>query len=248
MAGTPLVLTGCRIFAGSADLTSSSNKVEVSAEAEEKEVTNFASGGWKEVRGGLLSSKMSAGGQWEAFDLSKVDDETWADLGTLIPFTVFPDVATEGSPAYFTQALRRTYSLFDAVGEVSPWQAEVSGTWPVVRGASLENPGTPRTATGTGTAVQLGVIPAGKRLYAALHVLSVAGTAAPTITVKVQADNASGFPSPLDQITFTAATAIGSQIARTAVGALADDWYRVSYTITGTTPSFLFVVTAGIAV
>jgi hypothetical protein len=31
-------------------------------------------------------------------------------------------------------------------------------------------------------------------------------------------------------------------------GPITDDWFRVSYTISGTTPSFLFAVTAGIAV
>lgn len=244
---TPLVLTDCRIFAGAADLTSNSNKVEINAEVEEKDVTNFASGGYKECRGGIASSKIVGAGQWEAGDASKVDDEHWADLGNAIPYSVFPSSAAEASLGYFVQAMRRNYVLLDAVGEVAPWSSEVSSTWPVVRGLSLENPGTPRTATGNGTAVQLGAVPAGKRLYAALHVLSISGSATPTLTVKVQSDTV-GFPSPTDQITFTAATAIGGQIARTAVGAITDDYYRVSFTISGTTPSFLFLVVAGIAV
>lgn len=244
---TPLVLTDCRIFAGAADLTSNSNKVEISAEYEDKDVTNFGSGGWKECRAGLASSKFVGAGQWEALDASKVDDEHWADLGNLIPYSVFASTAAEGGLGYFTQALRRNYVLFDAVGEVAPWSSEVTSTWPAVRGLSLENPGTPRTSSGSGTQVQLGAVPAGKRLYAALHVLSISGSATPTLTVKVQSDT-TGFPSPTDQITFSPATAIGGQIARTAVGAITDDYYRVSFTISGTTPSFLFVVIAGIAV
>lgn len=244
---TPLVLTSTRIFAGAADLTGNSNKVELSTEVEEKDVTNFASGGWKECRGGLASGAATAAGQWEAGDASKVDDETWADLGAVIPFSVFPVDANEGSLGYFLSSLRSQYTFFDAVGEVAPWSAKVASTWPVVRGQSLEAPGTARTTTGSGTAVQIGAVPAGKRMYAALHVLSVAGTGSPTLTVRVQSDT-SGFPSATTQLTFTAATAIGGQILRTAPGAITDDWWRADWTISGTNPSFLFVVVAGISI
>jgi hypothetical protein len=105
---------------------------------------------------------------------------------------------------------------------------------------------TARTATGTGTSVQLGAVSSTQRLYVALHVFSVSGTT-PSLTVAIQSDNATGFPSASTVTTLTAATAIGSQITRVA-GPITDDWFRVSYTISGTDPSFLFAVTAGIAV
>jgi hypothetical protein len=82
-------------------------------------------------------------------------------------------------------------------------------------------------------------------LYATLHVLSVAGTSSPTITVKVQSDVDNSFGSPTDQITFTAATAIGGQAQRT-IGAITDSWFRVVHTISGTNPSFLYICSIGV--
>jgi hypothetical protein len=115
-----------------------------------------------------------------------------------------------------------------------------------VRGVCAHPPGTARTATGNGTGVQIvGGVPAGQYLYAAIHVLSVSGTSTPTLTVKIQSDNGSGFPSATDIATFTAATARTGEVVR-AAGAITDDWFRVSYTISGTTPSFLFLVTLGV--
>ena len=126
--------------------------------------------------------------------------------------------------------------------------AKVSGktsTGPIIRGTLMHSGAVARTASGTGTARQLGAVSSSQKVYAALHVLSASGTT-PSLTVKVQSDNAVGFPSATDVITFSAATAVGSQWGSTA-GALTDDWWRVSYTISGTSPSFLFAVTIGIA-
>ncbi|MEU4150833.1 hypothetical protein [Streptomyces sp. NPDC026659] len=70
----------------------------------------------------------------------------------------------------------------------------------------------------------------------------------PTLDVVIESDNGSGFPSPITQLTFTQANAISGQILRTDGTAITDDWYRVKWTIGGTTPSFLFAVAFGIQV
>jgi len=251
MPYTPLVLTGCRIFSGGYDLTGYSNKLEAGAEVEDKDVTTFLPAsdpniGWKKVIGGLGSATIKGGGNWEG-TAGAIDEAAWAQLGTVVPLSVYPADATEGALGYFTQTLTKSYQFLGAVGDVAPWAVEDDSSWPLVRGFSLEAPGTARTTTGVGTAIQIGTVPTGKFLYAALHVLSVTGTGGPTIAVKVQSDNAQGFPSSADQITFSTLGTIGSQIARIA-GPITDDWYRVSYTITGVGPSFLFVVSAGISV
>jgi hypothetical protein len=242
-----MVLLDVRLFAGGADLSGNSAKAEITAEFEDKDATNYRSGGWKEVLAGLASSTINAEGQWEAGDPGKVDDASWAQLGGIAPWTVCPTDSTVGTLAYFTNALRSSYKLGDQVGEIAPWTGKASGSWPMVRGQIAHPPGTARTATGTGTSIQLGAIPAGKRLYAAVHVLSVAGTSGPTITARVESDNATGFPSPVTTATFAAATAPGGQILRTDGSAIADDWFRIAWTITGTTPSFLFAAALGIA-
>jgi hypothetical protein len=240
-----LILTNVRYFASGLDCTSTNNKAELSAEVEEKDGTTFASGGWKEPKGGLASSSIQAEGFWEAGDPSKVDDALWSQFGGVGPWTICPDTANVGSVAYFTQMLRCDYTLLGQVGDLAPWQSKGASAAPLVRGQIAHPPGTARTATGTGTALQLGAVPAGKRLYAALHVLSVAGTSTPTITARVESDDNGSFSSPVTRGTFTAATAIGGQ-ALNAAGAITDDWWRIAWTITGTSPSFLFAAALGI--
>jgi hypothetical protein len=241
------VWANVRLFAGTADLTGVTNKLEVKAEREAKESTAFAASGdvWKEVLAGIASTQISGEGQWEAGDSGKVDDESMTDLASVIPVTVGPVGAADGDLAYLTGALRTSFQVGGAVGDVAPWSGDLVGNWPLVRGKIAHPPGTARSSTGTGTAYQLGAVSSTQQLYAALHVLSLSGTS-PSITVKVQSDNASNFPSAADQLTFTAATARSGQLLRVA-GPITDDWFRVSYTISGTGPSILFAVSFGVA-
>lgn len=241
------ILLNVRAFGVGADLTGASNKVEVSSEVEEKDTTNYLSGGYKEIIGGLASSTIQAEGQWEAGDPSRVDDTSWAQLGGAGPWTVLPSSvsAAVGDLAWFTNGLRCDMKLGGAVGDVAPWSGKVSGSWPLVRGQLVHPPGTARTATGTGTGVQLtGGVPVGKQLYCALHVLSATGTT-PSITARVESDTTGAFSAPTTRLTFNAASAAGGQILRTP-GPLTDTWYRVAWTISGTTPSFLFAAALGI--
>ncbi|MEU5094946.1 hypothetical protein [Streptomyces sp. NPDC020996] len=240
------VLTNVRCFAVGVDLTGVSNKIELSSEVETKETTNYGSGGYKEVVGGLASAEISGEGQWEAGDLTKVDDASWAQLGGVGPWSVSANnAAAVGDLAYFTQALRCNHKIGDAVGEVAPWTASAKSSWPLVRGQFAHPPGTARTATGTGTGLNLGAVAAGKRLYASLHVLSVAGTT-PSLTARVESSADNTFAAPTTRLTFTAATAVSGQALRTDGTAVTDTWWRVAWTITGTTPSFLFTAALGI--
>ncbi|WP_030387069.1 hypothetical protein [Streptomyces sp. NRRL S-241] len=238
-------LLNARLFAVGADLTGSSNKIELTGEMEDKETTNYYSNGWKEVIAGLGSAEATAEGQWEAADSSKVDDAMWSRLGGVGPWTVCPNGAAVGDLAWVTQCMTASYALGGSIGDVAPWTGKGVSSWPLVRGQMAHPAGTARTSTGTGTAVQLGAVPAGKRLYGALHVLSVAGTT-PSITARIESDNAVGFPSPTTQLTFAAANAAGGEALRTAGGAITDDWWRVAWTISGTTPSFMFATSFGI--
>jgi hypothetical protein len=246
------ILKNVRIFSGGADLTGQSNKVELSPESEEKDVTTFGSTDangdiWKEVIGGLKTAKVSAGGFWEAGDVSMVDDDAWAALGGSGAFTVFPRSLTGavGAVAYTTNALRSNYQFLGSVGDVAPWQQSGTSNAPLVRGVGLHPPGTARTATGDGTATLHVAAATGQQVYAALHVLSISGTGTPTITVKIASDDNVNMTSATDRITFTAATARGAQWKALA-GPITDTYYRASWTISGSSPSFLFVVALGV--
>lgn len=245
---TKMVMLNTRMFVSGADLSGSGNKIEIGAEVEAKAVTNFRSGGAEELLAGLDKVEISAEGQWEAGTLGMVDDAFWANRRILEPWTVGPTEASDtavGNVMYLTKALRTKAQWFGSVGDVAPWTLDAKGSWPLVRGQSVHPSGTPRTATGTGTPVQIGAVAANDFLYANLHVLSVAGTT-PSITVSVQSDNGVGFASPVTQApAFAAATAIGGQSIRIP-GPITDDWWRLSWTISGAGPSFLFLAALGI--
>ncbi|GAB1642530.1 hypothetical protein [Krasilnikovia sp. MM14-A1259] len=251
------VLKNVRLFTGGVDLTGRSNKISLEPEYEEKDITTFGSVDtstgdlWKELMAGLGSGKLTASGFNEAGDSSKVDDSRWAALGGLDAWTVGPTDGNVGSIAYLVGALQGNYQFGGSPGDVAPWSASMATSLPVARGGILHPPGTARTATGTGTIVDLSTvgmssIPSGKGLYASLHVLSVSGTSTPSLTVAVQTAASVGFGSPTTQITFPAYTAIGGE-RRVLAGPITDGYARVSYTISGTTPSFLFVCAVGIA-
>lgn len=240
------VLTDVRLFAGGADLSGATSKAELKAEFEDKDVTNFRSGGWKETLAGLAAAEISGEGYWEAGDPGVVDDAAWALLGGRGPWSVGPTDATVGALAYFTYAMQADYTLGDAVGEVAPWKATAKSSWPLVRGQFIHPPGTARTSSGEGTAVQMGAVTAGKRLYAALHVLSVSGST-PSLTVEIESDSTADFDDdPQTRLSFSAASTAGGQILRSGT-ADADTWYRPKWTISDTNPSFMFVVALGIA-
>jgi hypothetical protein len=249
------ILTNVRIFAGAVDITGQTNRLEVAAQSEIKNVTTFGSVDpatgqlWQDNLSGLDSASLQVGGFNEAGGGSFVDDDMWANFGGTGPWSILPGTSTDGSLAYLINAVRASYTLGDAVGEVYPFAAAASSTGPFARGAVLLNPGTARTATGTGGVVNIGAVPAGRAMRASLHVVSVAGTT-PTFAAVLQSAALVGFGSPTTRATF--ATVNGPAGNRTAeyvasaAGPITDAFWRISYTITGTGPSFLALSVAGI--
>lgn len=248
--GTKTVLVNVRTFVGGCDLTGQSNKIELAAMCEEKETTNFGSGGWKELTAGLFSSTLAGEGQWSAGlagqpDLTQPDDALYAALGGVGPWSVCMTTPAVGDLCWFMNALESKYTFGGTVGDVAPWQAGVTSAGPLIRGQVMHPPGTARTSSGSGTGVQVGAVAAGYAMYASLHVIGVSGTSTPTITVKIQSDDNSGFTSATDQYTFAAATAVGSQYTKIPA-AITDSWWRLSWTISGSSPSFLLIGALGL--
>jgi hypothetical protein len=247
MTLTPTVLFDTRIYLETADLTGDSNKVELTGSAADEDRTTFASGGWKERVGGLNDTTGSIDGFFQALDLTMPDDTFWANLGSnQASLTVVPASGAAGQLAYLSRVQVMDYKPGAPVGKLLGWSATVNGNWPLIRGTILHPQGTARTTTGTGTGFQIGAVLATQRMYACLHVLSVSGTT-PSITVSLQSSVDNTFGSPTTRITFLADTALDGQ-ALSVLGAVTDTWWRVAWTISGTTPSFLFAVSAGVAV
>jgi hypothetical protein len=247
MSFTPTVLVDARPYYGSVDFTTWSNKVELAGEWEDLDMTTFASGGAKERTGGLADSSATLEGFWDAGDSTKPDDVLFANGGTFIqPLTLCATSGTVGTLAYLTKVLQTTYKPGGDIGKLMGFSVEWKGNQPLARGQIMHPNGTARTTTGSGTGFQVGAVSAVQRMYANLHVFSISGTSTPTITVKLQSSVDNTFATPTDRIVFTAATALGGQ-ASSVLGAITDQWWRAVWTISGTTPSFLFAVSAGIA-
>jgi hypothetical protein len=244
------VLLNVRAFVGPADLTGQSNKIELVDSMDEKKATTYGSGGAEELLAGLETVAIGAEGLWDAGDPGKIDDEMWANRRVIEAWTIGPETADASAYAYLTQALRLDSKLFGQVGEVFPWTLTAGGSWPLVRGQITQPPGTAIVADGNGTGLNLGATSATQRVYASLHVLSVAGTLAPTIACTIQSASSNAFSSPTTRLTFTTVSAVGGQITRTALGANAHTWYRAVFDVTdngGVGMSFLAVAAIGIA-
>lgn len=238
-----IVLTDALVLANGANLSGQTNKLELSAEVPPEDVTTYASGGWREVIGGVGTHEWSLGGWWAAGDAAKPDDRLWSDLGTVAAWTAAVPSA-EGSVAYLGRLLSGSHSVGGEVGAVAPYTARGVGSGRIVRGTLVHPAGTARTSTGSGTAFQLGALSASQLMSCALHVCSVAGTT-PSLTVRLRSSTSAG-GTYNDRITFNAANTVSSQLGIVA-GAVADTWWRAEWTISGTTPSFLFAVAAGIS-
>jgi len=160
------------------------------------------------------------------------------------PFTVTNN-GTEGTTAWFYKMLEGDYHpIKGSSGELQTFSAGGMANSVLVKGQSIAVK-SGIIATANGTAYQVGAVPAGKKLYVALHILSVSGTN-PTLDLTINSDDASGFPSSTTRGTFSQKTGIGSDWMEIA-GPITDDWWRARWVVGGTgTPTFSFILAAGI--
>ena len=190
---------------------------------------------------GLRVVNFSASG---LFDATNYDGNLYANLAVNNrPITILTG-SSAGSVAYFFDAVLGKYSpIKNSIGDLMGFDLAAHNQGVLVRGQNMNAVQT-YNSTGNGSAYQVGAVAAGKRMYAVMHVYSATGTT-PTLDVIVQSDDNAGFSSPTNRITFSQATGITSQITSVA-GAITDDYWRITYTLGGTTPVFGFVVAIGI--
>ena len=234
------VLSDSLILFDGYDLSCNLNQVVLDHSAEPLDRTAFCHTS-RVRRGGLLISALSAQGFFEA---AQPDSALFSNVGVDGKVVSVAHTDADGEIAYTMQAMIGEYSpIQGAVGDLAGFSlnAGVSDDR-LVRGTVMHN--ATQTATGNGTARQLGAIASGATLYAALHVLAADGTS-PTLDIDIESDDNSGMTTPTTRGSFTQATAIGAQWVEVA-GAVTDDWWRVAYTIGGTSPSFKFIVILGI--
>ncbi|QJT01787.1 hypothetical protein G9272_16945 [Streptomyces asoensis] len=94
-------------------------KAEISVEVEDKDVTTYASLGWKEVLGGLKSGELGCD-FLQDFAATKLDALMWPLLGLVVPFEVRADQAAVGTsnPKYTGSILIKSWNpLEGSVGD-----------------------------------------------------------------------------------------------------------------------------------
>lgn len=235
-----LALTNAKLWLDGYDLSGDINALALEYGAEAKDAT-VISDTTRRFMGGLKTVSARHAGLWEA-GTDKVDEVLFARVGSNVVTTIGPsNGGAEGERAYLTTMLGAKYGLGGAVGEAFPFDVELEGQADLVAGTIIHN--ALRGLTGAGTVYNLGAPSASQRWFAALHVLTLTGGG--TLTVKVQSDDNAGMTSPTDRGTFAAKSGLGAEII-SAVGIGGGDiHWRTSWTLTGSSPSALFVVALG---
>lgn len=234
------------ILVGSMELAGNAKNVNLATSVAPLDTTPINTTGYSTFIGGNKSGVVDLTLMSDFADAG-LDETLWSYLGVADVAKSIVTNSADGSLAYLMRGIPLSYTPLEgnpgelAMGKISGQ----SSTGPVVRGRLLHPGSAARSSSSTGTGRQLGAVGATQRLYAALHVLSVAGTSTPTLTVKVQSDDNSGFTTATDRITYAGSTAASYQWSSVA-GAVTDDWWRISYTVSGSSPIFGFAVTAGI--
>lgn len=238
-----MILKNQKIFLGERQFTTDLFALNIEGGVEPQDDTRFGDD-TRQFEAGLHTVGWAIEGFWSsAGGVGDVDEELFGNLSLNgVPLSVLAVDAAVGNRAFSTRIVESEYKFGGVVGDIHKFAAGGEVTERLVRALTLFN-GT-ASATANGTAVQAGAAVAGQRIYAALHVTAVSGTN-PTLDVKVQSDDGSGFLSATDRITFAQGTEKTSEF-KTLDGPVTDDWWRIAFTIGGTTPSFTFAVVLGI--
>ena len=232
------ILTSVGVFLDGYDVSGDHNAVALQAQADAVETTTFASGGARTRLPGLKTFDANLQGLWEG-GTGKINETHFNRVGASPILTLSPkNLGAEGELAMFGQLVHASYAPGAQVGDALKFAVAMQGTGDLALGTILHN--ATRSATGTGTIMNLGAVLSTQRIMASLHLLSITGGG--SLTAKVQSAAAVGFASPTDRITFGALSAIGAQLATPVAGPITDAFWRASWTLTGSSPTALFVL------
>lgn len=231
------VMTGAQLLLGATDISQFTGEFVTELSAAMGERNNMAALGYEVMvpvsNTGMMSFKgyadYATGGISTVFGSASKGQQNAASI---IPIVNPGSAVAAGDAAMFTRGvLSKNAMATGAVASNTMYDIELQADSAEVDGV-VAAPLAGRTVAGlTGTSLQLGAIPAGRRLWAAVHVTAAAGT---NLVVTIESDNAVGFPSPALQITFATMSAVGWQFL-SVPGPITDDWFRaVATQATGT--------------
>ena len=235
------------------DASGVSNECNVQLSRVELDTTVFPAagmthGGARSRIGGLVDTKVMASGFVDNSSTPAYESTLSAMLGSsAVLSTVAQNGLTYGNIGYSSSDMGGSYNTFGKVGEVNKFSLEMAGNSVTCRGTVMKvDAGTSTVTTGSGTATLLGACSASQSVYCQLHVWSVGGSVTPTLTVLVKSSAVIGMTSPTTRASFTARTAVGAQRIIVGPAAITDTYYQVTWTASGTSPTFGFAVMVGI--
>lgn len=238
---TVKALLNAGLYVGGHDFTTDTNQGQLALEAAVLDRTTFGSNGWTENTTGLKTLAFNYSGFWQSEADDSVDSEAYNGLAIERACTwMLEEVETE--PAYLFNAAKSSYNLGGEVGPLAPFALVASATdkFGAVRGQLAKAKGAANAVGPLGSVVNLGAVAADQFLYATFHVF----TAATTITVQVQSDDAAGFLSPTVRGTIGPLTARGGTFMARVAGPITDTHYR--FNISAVTGAFIAAGAIGI--
>jgi hypothetical protein len=238
-----LALTDAAVWLGGYDWSAQSNHLTLGAEVQDADATTFGSGGYRARKGTLRKLDGELRGLWESAASAAPDPEAFSNLGVRDRVLTASHNGVETVPAYLSRQMHGAYEQFDEIGKLAPFKLKLAGSNPegLVRGQVQKAKGNVSATGAIGSPVNLSAFSTGLFLYVTVHVFQ-AGT---TITLDVETDSASNFPSPTARATIGPLTAAGGTwMTRVPGTGSGDSWYRLNVTaITGT-----FQLAAAVAV
>jgi hypothetical protein len=239
------VLQNCAVWHGSADLTAQANSVEVGQEIAEVDNTTFSGNGFASALPGLKSATINYQGFADFENGSDLELFTLASSDANVATVAFDQ--TIGARAWHSKGMNATFApLSGSVGEI----AQLTGTlhssqsaFGLRSGAVIANKAA-RTTTVSTTGQQLFTAGTVTLLTAAAHFFVVSGTT-PSCVVTVQSSATQG-GSYTTRGTFPAQTTAGGAYISAAISTT-EQWFRATFTISGSSPSFTAAVSAAVS-
>jgi len=241
MSAQVLVFKNSKLYWGPHDFSGQTN--DASIEYSVDELPKHASGDdTKILHPGVMSVSSKMGAFWQAQAPAGIEKILFDAIGveTDAPFTLAPTDGADGEPALSYRAGVSSDPTSAQHGQLARVEAAFAARAARLVDGTILLPAISKVATGNGVARQLGAVAANQRLYVAMHILALVGT---SVVLKVQSDDNGGMTTPIDRITSSAFTAVGSAWAELD-GPITDDWWRATWTLVGT--SFTALLVAGI--
>lgn len=241
------ILRDCAIWYGGNDLTATADEVSFDSSFATVNVTTFGSSGNVTNVAGLEDAQMSVMTFLDTTLTDAVFSTNRGGVSDLLTAVAFPTggTVTAGDTCYAIRAQLKNDPIMLKVGDAARINANFAASQVegLLQGMVLA-PSAAVTASGDGSAVQLGAQSSGQIAYFGVHVFSVSGNR--TITPVLQSAAASNFSSSTDRVTLSSINSAGSSFGSSST-ATTDTYWRASYTIGGSSGSITFAAFAAIA-